>query len=75
MNWTEAGIILALVLLNGFFAGSELALVSARKARLRTRAERGHRGARVALELLANPTRLLFRGPRDSGGHLESDRG
>jgi putative hemolysin len=59
MNWTEAGIILALVLLNGFFAGSELALVSARKARLRARAERGHRGARVALELLANPTRLL----------------
>jgi putative hemolysin len=59
MNWTEAGIILALILLNGFFAGSELALVSARKARLRARAERGDRGARVALELLEDPTRLL----------------
>ena len=59
MNWGEAGIILTLVLLNGFFAGSELALVSARKARLRARAERGHYGSRVALELLENPTRLL----------------
>jgi putative hemolysin len=59
MNWTDAAIIVGLVLVNGFFAGSELALVSARKARLRARAERGRRGARVALELLANPTRLL----------------
>ncbi|HVY79917.1 MAG TPA: hemolysin family protein [Steroidobacteraceae bacterium] len=59
MNWGEAGIILALVLLNGFFAGSELALVSARKARLRARADRGHHGSRVALEMLENPTRLL----------------
>jgi putative hemolysin len=59
MNWAEVAIILGLVLLNGFFAGSELALVSARKARLRMRADRGHRGARVALELLENPTRLL----------------
>jgi putative hemolysin len=59
MNWGEAGIILTLVLLNGFFAGSELALVSARKARLRARAERGHYGSRVALQLLENPTRLL----------------
>jgi putative hemolysin len=59
MSWTEAGIILALILLNGFFAASELALVSARKARLRARAQQGHRGARVALALLENPTRLL----------------
>jgi putative hemolysin len=59
MSLTEAGIILALILLNGFFAASELALVSARKARLRARAQQGHRGARVALSLLENPTRLL----------------
>jgi putative hemolysin len=59
MNWFETGIILALILVNGFFSGSELALVSARKARLRARAEAGHRGARVALQLLENPTRLL----------------
>jgi len=59
MSWSEASVILALVLLNGFFAGSELALVSARKARLRALADRGIRGARVALQLLENPTRLL----------------
>jgi putative hemolysin len=59
MNWYEAGIILALILLNGIFAGSELALVSARKARLRARAEAGSRGAQIALELLDNPTQLL----------------
>jgi putative hemolysin len=59
MNWTEAGTILALILLNGFFAGSELALVSARRARLKVRADAGHAGARVALKLLEDPTRLL----------------
>ena len=30
MHWTEAGLILGLILINGFFAGSELALVSVR---------------------------------------------
>lgn len=59
MNWTEAGTIVALILLNGFFSGSELALVSARKARLKVRSEAGSRGARVALMLLEDPTRLL----------------
>jgi len=59
MDWSEALVLLALILLNGVFAGSELALVSARKARLRARASRGHRGARAALKLLENPTRLL----------------
>jgi putative hemolysin len=59
MHWGEAAIIVTLVLLNGFFAGSELALVSARKARLRARAERGHYGSRIALQLIENPTRLL----------------
>ncbi len=59
MNWTEAGTILALILLNGFFAGSELALVSARKSRLKARADAGHAGARAALKLLEDPTRLL----------------
>lgn len=59
MNWAEASIILALVLVNGFFAGSELALVSARKPRLKARADRGYRSAIVALKLLENPTTLL----------------
>lgn len=59
MQWTEIAIIPGLILVNGFFAGAELALVSARKARIRARAAKGQRGARVALELLDNPTRLL----------------
>jgi putative hemolysin len=59
MNWLQAGIIFGLILLNGLFAGAELALVSARKARLRAQAEQGSRGARMALQLLGNPTRLL----------------
>lgn len=55
----EALVILALVLLNGFFALSELALVSAKRARLQVRADQGSRGARVALALLDDPTALL----------------
>src|SRR5215207_10962197 len=59
MKWAEISIILGLILLNGFFAGSELALVSARKVRLKALADRGNRGAQVALQLLGDPTRLL----------------
>src|SRR5690554_3947549 len=59
MNWGEVFILLGLIVLNGLFAGSELALVSARKARLKTRAKAGHLGARMALRLLENPTQLL----------------
>ncbi|HEX6636853.1 MAG TPA: hemolysin family protein [Steroidobacteraceae bacterium] len=59
MNWGEAWILFGLIVINGLFAGSELALVSARKARLKTRAAKGHRGARVALQLLEDPTQLL----------------
>jgi putative hemolysin len=59
MYWTEGCILLGLILLNGLFAASELALVSARKARLRVRADQGHLGARAALSLLEDPTKLL----------------
>lgn len=55
----EITIILLLVLLNGFFALSEMALVSSRRARLQVRAEQGSHGARVALSLLEDPTRFL----------------
>jgi putative hemolysin len=47
------------LLLNGFFATSEVALISVRKSRLRTLAEEGQAGAQAALNLLANPSRLL----------------
>jgi len=55
----EAAVILGLIVLNGLFASAELALVSARRARLKARAEDGHRGAIAALQLLDDPTRLL----------------
>jgi putative hemolysin len=55
----EAAVILGLILLNGLFASAELALVSARRSRLKALAEGGHRGAKAALALLDDPTRLL----------------
>jgi len=57
--WSEIAIVLLLVLLNGFFAMSELAIVSSRRARLKPLADRGHRGARRALHLAAEPTQFL----------------
>jgi putative hemolysin len=57
--WTDVAIILALIALNGFFAGAELAIVSARKPRLAVM-ERAHvRGARTALELQESQGRFL----------------
>jgi putative hemolysin len=53
-----AGLIL-LVILNGLLALSEIALVSARKNRLRQEAESGDRRAAAALALAENPTRFL----------------
>lgn len=53
------GAITLLLLGNGFFSGSEIALISARKAALRKRAEEGSRGARLAEELRQEPERFL----------------
>lgn len=55
----ECGIVLMLVLLNAFFAMSELAIVSSRRPRLQKLSERGHRGAAVALRLSEDPTQFL----------------
>ncbi|WP_026378972.1 hemolysin family protein [Afifella pfennigii] len=52
-------IVLFLILLNGFFAMSELAIVSSRAVRLRQMAEGGSRGARTALRLLEDSTGFL----------------
>jgi putative hemolysin len=52
-------IILALILLNGVFSMSELALVSAKRLRLERRAAEGSRGARTALELAHEPSNFL----------------
>jgi putative hemolysin len=55
----EFFIILGLTLINGFFALSEIALVSARKSGLEQKAARGHLGAKAALKLTANPQQFL----------------
>jgi putative hemolysin len=55
----EIALIVLMVLLNGFFSMSEMALVSAKRARLQAAAERGSRGARIALELLEDSTAFL----------------
>lgn len=56
---TEILIILLLLLANGLFALSEIAIVSARKSRLQQQAEEGDQGAAAALALSESPTRFL----------------
>ncbi len=55
----ELLVVLLLVLLNGVFALSELALVSVRRARLMVLERRGVRGAAMARELSEDPQRFL----------------
>ena len=55
----EIGIVILLLAINGWFAMSELAVVSSRRARLEAMAEQGSRGARTALTLAADPGRFL----------------
>ncbi len=55
----ELLILLLLILLNGIFSMSEIALVSARKSRLEADAQRGDMRARAALELANDPSRFL----------------
>lgn len=55
----DIALVLVLILLNGVFAMSELAIVSSRRARLTQLAEEGSVGARVAVQLAAEPTRFL----------------
>jgi putative hemolysin len=55
----ELAILVFLILLNGVFAMSELAIVSAKKPRLKARADAGDQGARAALKLIEDPSRML----------------
>lgn len=55
----EVLLILTLLVINGVFSMSELAVVSARRIRLEQQAEKGNRGAQVALELADNPNSFL----------------
>ncbi len=57
--WFDVAIIILLVLINGVFAMSELAIVSARKANLHSRADQGSRGAKTALRLASDPGKFL----------------
>nr|WP_245218750.1 hemolysin family protein [Rubellimicrobium aerolatum] len=56
---TEILIVVVLILLNGALALSELAIVSARPARLRALADSGDRAAQTVLDLAADPGRFL----------------
>ena len=57
--WLDIVLIVALILLNGLLALSELAIVSSRDARLRAMARSGSSGAQCALDLAAEPGRFL----------------
>jgi len=48
-----------LLVLSAFFSGSETGLMTVNRYRLKTRADKGERGARYALELLSRPDRLI----------------
>lgn len=55
----EIGVLLALIVLNGLLAMSELAVVSARRSKLKALAEEGRAGAKSALALALEPGRFL----------------
>ena len=59
MLWLQFAVIVLLILLNGFFALAEMAVVSARRVRLQHAADRGRTGAKTALELRRDPGRFL----------------
>jgi putative hemolysin len=56
---TEIIIVLLLVIVNGIFAMTEMAMVSSRKTRLQNRADKGDTGAQKALDALKDPNRFL----------------
>ena len=52
-------VMVVLLLLKGFFSGSEIALVSTDKLKIRYRAKQGHRGSQLVAEALRQPERIL----------------
>jgi putative hemolysin len=59
MLWLQLAVVLLLILLNGFFALAEMAVISARPARLQHAAATGRNGAKAALELKRDLGRFL----------------
>ncbi|WP_299731299.1 HlyC/CorC family transporter [uncultured Tateyamaria sp.] len=57
--WTTAGFILLLLVMSGFFSGSETALTAASRGKLRTQADKGSRGAERALDITEDNERLI----------------
>ncbi|MDQ2088813.1 HlyC/CorC family transporter [Marimonas arenosa] len=57
--WITSGAILFLLILSGFFSGSETALTAASRGKLRTRADKGERGAARALKITEDNERLI----------------
>ncbi len=55
----DVALLVFLILLNGLFAMSEMALTASRKARLQVMLESGERGAQAAMDLHDNPTKFL----------------
>jgi putative hemolysin len=55
----ELLVLLCLILLNGFFSLSEMAIVASRKARLKHEADKGNKNYRLALDTAENPSRFL----------------
>src|SRR5210317_2524974 len=57
--WITAGSILFLLVLSGFFSGSETALTAASRGKLRTQADKGSTGAQKALAITEDNERLI----------------
>lgn len=57
--WITSGAILLLLVLSGFFSGSETALTAASRGKLRTQADKGSRGAQKALAITEDNERLI----------------
>jgi len=57
--WTTSAIILFLIVLSGFFSGSETALTAASRGKLRTQADKGSTGAQRALHITEDNERLI----------------
>ena len=57
--WATCGAILLLLVLSGFFSGSETALTAASRGKLRARADKGSKGATTALRITEDNERLI----------------
>jgi len=57
--WLTAGAIILLLLMSAFFSGSETALTAASRGKLRAQADKGNRGAEIALEVKEDGERLI----------------